>query len=58
MSFLHMFARVARPECGASSTEYALIVVLVAVGAGVAAAVFGEVLLDFLNEITGAVGEA
>ncbi len=40
-------------ERGASVTEYALVIVGTAIVAGVAAALFGQALLEFLEDVTG-----
>ncbi len=52
VTFLDMRARLVRSERGASVTEYALIVVMIALSAGVAAAIFGGVLSDYIGGLT------
>lgn len=53
--FLRVLAHRVRSERGASATEYAMIAAMVAVGAGIAAALFGEILLSYVHEISDAV---
>lgn len=52
MSTIRSLMFVVRPERGASATEYAMIVALMAIAVGVAAAYFGDALQAYVEEIT------